>query len=80
MFRGSPLTCPDDGQTCAVKHEMEALVGRDQNEVEGPSHVQKDDARDDLQRGHQRLGKFLAALDRVTPDGVIVSRSYGTIR
>ena len=29
VFRGSPLTLPDDGQTCAVKHEMDALVGRD---------------------------------------------------
>ena len=26
VFRGRPLTLPDDGQTCAVKHEMEALV------------------------------------------------------
>ena len=30
MFRGSPLACPDDGQTRAVEHEMEALAGRDQ--------------------------------------------------
>ena len=28
VFRGRPLTLPDDGQTCAVKHEMDALVGR----------------------------------------------------
>ena len=25
--RGRPLTYPDDGQTCAVKHEMEAVGG-----------------------------------------------------
>ena len=29
MFRGRPLTCPDEGQPRAVEHEMEALVGRD---------------------------------------------------
>ena len=29
VFRCSPLTLPDDGQTCAVEHEMEALAGRD---------------------------------------------------
>ena len=33
VFRGSPLTLPDDGQTCAVKHEMEALVGRDRSQT-----------------------------------------------
>ena len=29
VFRGGPLTCPDDGQTRAVEHEMDALAGRD---------------------------------------------------
>ena len=29
VCRGGPLTCPDDGQTRAVEHEMEALAGRD---------------------------------------------------
>ena len=33
VFRGRPLTLPDDGQTCAVKHEMEALVGRDRSQT-----------------------------------------------
>ena len=33
VFRGSPLTLPDDGQTCAVKHEMEALAGRDRSQT-----------------------------------------------
>ena len=33
VFRGSPLTGPDDGQTCAVKHEMDALVGRDRSQT-----------------------------------------------
>ena len=33
VFRGSPLTCPDDGQTCAVKHQMDALVGRDRSQT-----------------------------------------------
>ena len=28
VCRGRPLTCPDDGQTRAVEHEMEALAGR----------------------------------------------------
>ena len=26
MFRGRPLTCPDEGQPRAVEHEMEALA------------------------------------------------------
>ena len=29
VFRGRPLTCPDDGQPRAVEHEMDALAGRD---------------------------------------------------
>ena len=29
VFHGRPLTGPDDGQTRAVEHEMEALAGRD---------------------------------------------------
>ena len=33
VFRGRPLTLPDDGQTCAVKHQMEALVGRDRSQT-----------------------------------------------
>ena len=33
MFRGRPLTCPDDRQTRAVEHEMEALAGRDQSQT-----------------------------------------------
>ena len=33
VFRGSPLTGPDDGQTRAVEHEMEALAGRDQSQT-----------------------------------------------
>ena len=33
VFRSSPLTLPDDGQTCAVKHEMDALVGRDRSQT-----------------------------------------------
>ena len=33
VFRGRPLTLPDDGQTCAVKHEMDALVGRDRSQT-----------------------------------------------
>ena len=33
MFRGRPLTCPDDGQTRAVEHEMEALAGRDRSQT-----------------------------------------------
>ena len=28
VFRGSPLTLPDNGQTRTVEHELEALVGR----------------------------------------------------
>ena len=27
VFRGGPLTFPNDGQTRAVEHEMEALAG-----------------------------------------------------
>ena len=33
VFRGGPLTCPDDGQTRAVEHEMEALAGRDRSQT-----------------------------------------------
>ena len=33
MFRGRPLTCPDDGQTRAVEHEMDALAGRDRSQT-----------------------------------------------
>ena len=33
VFRDRPLTCPDDGQTRAVEHEMEALAGRDQSQT-----------------------------------------------
>ena len=33
VFRGRPLTCPDEGQTRAVEHEMEALAGRDQSQT-----------------------------------------------
>ena len=33
VFRSRPLTCPDDGQTRAVKHEMEALAGRDRSQT-----------------------------------------------
>ena len=33
VFRSSPLTLPDDGQTCAVKHELEALIGRDRSQT-----------------------------------------------
>ena len=33
VFRGDPLACPDDGQTCAVKHEMDALAGRDRSQT-----------------------------------------------
>ena len=29
VCRDRPLTCPDDGQTRAIEHEMEALAGRD---------------------------------------------------
>ena len=33
VFRGRPLTGPDDGQPRAVEHEMEALVGRDRSQT-----------------------------------------------
>ena len=33
VFRGGPLTCPDDGQTRAVEHEMDALAGRDRSQT-----------------------------------------------
>ena len=33
VFRGRPLTCPDDGQPRAVEHEMEALAGRDRSQT-----------------------------------------------
>ena len=33
VCRGRPLTCPDDGQTRAVKHEMDALAGRDRSQT-----------------------------------------------
>ena len=33
VFRGGPLTFPNDGQTRAVEHEMEALAGRDQSQT-----------------------------------------------
>ena len=33
VFRGGPLTCPDEGQTRAVEHEMEALAGRDRSQT-----------------------------------------------
>ena len=33
VFRGRPLTCPDEGQTRAVEHEMEALAGRDPSQT-----------------------------------------------
>ena len=33
VFRGRPLTGPDDGQTRAVEHEMEARAGRDQSQT-----------------------------------------------
>ena len=33
VFRGGPLACPNDGQTRAVEHEMEALAGRDQSQT-----------------------------------------------
>ena len=33
VFHGRPLTGPDDGQTRAVEHEMEALAGRDQSQT-----------------------------------------------
>ena len=31
VFRGRPLTCPDDRETRAVEHEMDALAGRDRS-------------------------------------------------
>ena len=33
VFRGSPLTGPDDGQTRAVEHEMEARAWRDRSQT-----------------------------------------------
>ena len=33
VFRGRPLTCPNDGQPRAVEHEMEALAGRDRSQT-----------------------------------------------
>ena len=33
VFRGSPLTLPDDGQPRAVKHQMDALAGRDRSQT-----------------------------------------------
>ena len=33
VFRGRSLTCPDDGQTRAVEHEMEARAGWDQSQT-----------------------------------------------
>ena len=33
VFRGGPLTCPDDGQTRAVEHELEDLAGRDRSQT-----------------------------------------------
>ena len=33
VFRGRPLTCPDNGQPRAVEHEMEAFAGRDQSQT-----------------------------------------------
>ena len=33
VCRGRPLTGPDDGQTRAVEHEMEALAGRDRSQT-----------------------------------------------
>ena len=33
VCRGGPLTCPNDGQTRAVEHEMEALAGRDRSQT-----------------------------------------------
>ena len=33
VCRGRPLTCPDDGQTRAVEHEMDGLAGRDQSQT-----------------------------------------------
>ena len=33
VCRGRPLTGPDEGQTRAVEHEMEALAGRDQSQT-----------------------------------------------
>ena len=33
VFRGGPLTGPDDGQPRAVEHELEALAGRDRSQT-----------------------------------------------
>ena len=33
VCRGHPLTCPDEGQTRAVEHEMDGLAGRDQSQT-----------------------------------------------
>ena len=33
MFRGRPLTFPNDGQPRAVEHEMEARAGRDRSKT-----------------------------------------------
>ena len=33
MFRGGPLTCPDDGQTRAVSTMMEAFARRDRSQT-----------------------------------------------
>ena len=33
LFRGRPLPCPDEGQTRAVEHEMEALAWQNQSQT-----------------------------------------------
>ena len=33
VFRGGPLTFPNDGQTRAVEHEMDGLAGRDRSQA-----------------------------------------------
>ena len=33
VFRGRPLTFPNDGQTRAVEHEMDTLAGRDRSQT-----------------------------------------------
>ena len=33
VVRSRPRTCPDEGQTRAVEHEMEALAGRDRSQT-----------------------------------------------
>ena len=33
MFRGRPLTLPDDGQPRAVKHQMDGFAGRDRSQT-----------------------------------------------